>query len=326
MAEAQKVIHHVPKANALEYGAPSQDLRAFRRSLGHFATGVVVVTTGSGGDRTGVTVNSFSSVSLDPPLILWSIGKSSRSYEIFRSSGKFAINVLASDQIAISRQFSSNVDDKFAGISITESAGGSPFLDGALAQFDCVATASIDAGDHTILVGQVVEFLTYEGAPLLFSQGKYSVADEHPSLPVAPGETSSGSWWGDDPVSLIFEAHHTLSHEFEESRSLSQLTAPTARIIAALYSVGGMAFESLVRLTYLGELNAEDVIRSLLERGLIETYDGGFYRLTIDGRRVREENKARWEAFCANATRHLSQIEIDRLRRSLTSLTERHRA
>jgi flavin reductase (DIM6/NTAB) family NADH-FMN oxidoreductase RutF len=161
----------------------SFDIKAFRRALGSFPTGVAIITASGRDGLVGVTANSFASVSLSPPLVLWSLSHTSRSYETFIQSDSFAINILADNQIAISQQFASSSEDKFSSICWNKGATGSPLIDGALAYFDCRCEAQYDGGDHTIMVGHVADFARSEGSPLIFSQGRYGVATEHPEMP-----------------------------------------------------------------------------------------------------------------------------------------------
>lgn len=154
---------------------PAFDARAFRTALGGFATGVCVVTALDldAGCPVGITVNSFASVSLDPPLVLWSIGRTAHTFEVFRRADQWAINILAADQQEVSNRFASRADDKFAGVEWTPGLGGAPLLDGCVARFQCVAEHRYDGGDHLILVGRVLAFDRAERAPLLFAQGRY---------------------------------------------------------------------------------------------------------------------------------------------------------
>lgn len=152
------------------------DQRRLRNALGEFATGVVVVTAKTAaGELAGMTMNSFSAVSLDPPLVLFSIGRQAHSLEAFRSSGHLAINVLASDQEALSNQFARPLTDKWAGVDCAPGLGGVPLLKGALAHFECVPHAEFDGGDHIIFVVRVSRFSVRPGAhdPLLFLRGRY---------------------------------------------------------------------------------------------------------------------------------------------------------
>ncbi len=159
------------------------DRRDFRRALGQFATGVTVVTArASDGRKVGVTVNSFSSVSLNPPLILWSLSRQAQSFADFAGCTHFVVNVLEAKQHHLSRQFSTPVADKYAGVEFAEGKGGIPMLNGALAHFVCRKVKQYDGGDHVILLGEVEEYKYGEGEPLVFHSGRYRVATRHPDI------------------------------------------------------------------------------------------------------------------------------------------------
>lgn len=160
---------------ATQVEAPGFDPRAFRNALGGFATGICVVTTQADTGRpVGMTINSFSSVSLDPPLVLWSIGRTSPSFPVFTTADRWAINVLAEDQEALSNAFAKSSKDKFGGVDWLPGIGGAPILPGTVARFECVTEHLYDGGDHIILVGRVEAF-EHDGdrAPLLFAAGRY---------------------------------------------------------------------------------------------------------------------------------------------------------
>ncbi len=160
------------------------DRRDFRRALGQFATGVTVVSTrAKDGRRVGITVNSFSSVSLDPPLVLWSLSRQSSTFEDFACANHFAINVLAANQHHLSRQFSTPLPDKFEGVECLEGTAGCPLLKGATAYFVCRNVRQFDGGDHVIFLGEVEEYKWNEGEPLVFHSGRYRVATRHPDIP-----------------------------------------------------------------------------------------------------------------------------------------------
>lgn len=155
--------------------AASIDAARFRQVLGHFCSGVTIVTASEAGEPVGFTAQSFSSVSLDPPLVLVCPAKSSSSWPRMRVTGAFCINILAEDQEALCRSFATRGADKFAGVGWSpSSATGSPVLDGALAWIDCRLETEHDAGDHTIVVGRVVDLDVADGGrPLLFYRGGY---------------------------------------------------------------------------------------------------------------------------------------------------------
>jgi flavin reductase (DIM6/NTAB) family NADH-FMN oxidoreductase RutF len=145
-----------------------------RRVMGHFATGVTVITSiRISGELHGLTANAFTSVSLTPPLLLVCIDKKAESYPCFDESKVFTVNVLAADQEALSRRFAVTGGDKFEGVSYKIGANAAPILDGALAYLECRVTQKIDGGDHTIYIGEIEQAETKEGKPLLFFRGGY---------------------------------------------------------------------------------------------------------------------------------------------------------
>lgn len=154
------------------------DPRALRAALGTFTTGVAIVTTCNGaGDWIGLTINSFSSVSLDPPLVLWSLDLSSPSLQAFETASHYAVNVLADCHEELSNRFASRVPHKFAGLDCGIGAGGVPLLPGCLAWFECRTENRVVAGDHVVLIGHVERFARSPEepapAPLLFQAGAY---------------------------------------------------------------------------------------------------------------------------------------------------------
>lgn len=154
---------------------PKFDQRSFRAALGRFATGVTIITArGADGEAVGVTANSFNSVSLDPPLVLWSLARTSNSLDAFESADQFAIHVLGIDQEHLSNRFATKGTDKFEGMEV--GLAGVPLLDGCAARFHCRKIQRHEVGDHFLYIGEVVEFVTCDGAPLLYLQGRYSEA------------------------------------------------------------------------------------------------------------------------------------------------------
>ena len=146
----------------------------FRRVLGHFATGVTVVTTCDGDARpSGLTASAFASVSLDPPLVLVCVDHKSQTYPVLCERGTFAINILTSAQEPLSRKFATTRLDKFDGVPFRLSALGVPLIDGALAQLECTTVGTYEAGDHTIFVGRVEQTHVGPGEPLLYYRGHY---------------------------------------------------------------------------------------------------------------------------------------------------------
>ena len=153
--------------------------REFRNALGSFATGITVVTAaGSDGAPLGMTVNSFASVSLAPPLVLWSIGKGSKKLAAYTDAKHYSIHVLSSDQQSLSNRFASGENNQFDGIDWHQDANGVPILNDFLCRFDCVTSAHHEGGDHIIIVGEVVEFEARDGEPLVFQGGSYRLLQD----------------------------------------------------------------------------------------------------------------------------------------------------
>ncbi|WNZ55475.1 flavin reductase family protein [Microbulbifer sp. MKSA007] len=153
--------------------SPEQS-RLLRDTLGHFATGVTVITTQDTNDQpAGMTANSFNSVSLDPALVLWSIDKQSMGYKAFTTREHFAVHILRADQQHVSNLFAGRGADKFGQVNWYEGPNGIPRLEECAAYFHCRRAQCIDGGDHTILLGEVLEFAAFGGEPLVFHQGCY---------------------------------------------------------------------------------------------------------------------------------------------------------
>jgi flavin reductase (DIM6/NTAB) family NADH-FMN oxidoreductase RutF len=163
------------------------DPRAFRNALGSFPTGVAIITTtGPDGQPVGLTCNSFSSVSLDPPLVSWGLRLSSKNLDTFRQAGAFAINILAEDQKDLSARFASSaIADKFEGVAFSRGHRGLPLIDDCVASFECDKFAEHDAGDHVLFLGQVVRFdhgrqedslVFYKGAYMMLTQSLRELA------------------------------------------------------------------------------------------------------------------------------------------------------
>lgn len=157
--------------------------RELRSALGRYATGVTVITARApGGRRIGVTANSFTSVSLEPPLVSWCPAKRAPSLPDLQQATHFAVNVLAADQHHLSGQFATAAPDKFAGVAVADGLGGVPLIEGALVRFECRTVRWVDAGDHLICLGEVERFDTGDGEPLVFHAGAYHVAARHPEF------------------------------------------------------------------------------------------------------------------------------------------------
>jgi flavin reductase (DIM6/NTAB) family NADH-FMN oxidoreductase RutF len=150
------------------------DKNQLRQVMGHFATGVTIITTlNKDGQLHGLTANAFTSVSLEPPLLLISVDKKAESYPAFEESKVFTVNILADGQEALSRKFAVSGGNKFEGVAYRRGANGAAVLEGTLAHIECTLYAAYDGGDHSLYLGEIQEAETREGKPLVFYRGGY---------------------------------------------------------------------------------------------------------------------------------------------------------
>ena len=174
MTDAPKHPVEPDPATELASGHSSIDPRDFRNALGTYATGVTIIAaTGSDGKPYGLTCNSFASVSLNPPLILWSLGMFSQGLSVFQNASHFAVNVLGASQQALAKKFATPSEDKFAGVEWTAGLGQAPVLADSVANFQCRAVDRYYGGDHVIFLGAVEAYAYNRHEPLLFARGSF---------------------------------------------------------------------------------------------------------------------------------------------------------
>ncbi len=157
--------------------APS-DPAHMRQCLSRFATGVTIIATRAPDGRfVGLTANSFNSLSLDPPLILWSLATKAQSLEVFKGQRFFSVSVLSVEQVDLARRFASRLPDRFDGVACHEGIDGIPLIDGALAWFECERRTQMLHGDHWLFIGEVKRCAAADGSPLIFRHGEFAIAD-----------------------------------------------------------------------------------------------------------------------------------------------------
>ena len=175
------------------------DARHLRNALGRFATGVTVITTRTAsGKLEGLTANSFAAVSLDPPLIAWSLRRNAPSFGGFLAANHFAVNVLSAQQHALCRHFTTPRLDKFEDIAFSEGLHGAPILTGSLATFECRTETTFEGGDHLMFIGRVMRATYCDGEPLIFSAGRFCLPSLIEDLAGGgkDGATLSDDWSG----------------------------------------------------------------------------------------------------------------------------------
>jgi flavin reductase (DIM6/NTAB) family NADH-FMN oxidoreductase RutF/DNA-binding MarR family transcriptional regulator len=271
-----------------ESGDPRQAIEGFRRSLAEFATGVTVITTSIKDEPFGLTSNSFASVSLDPPLVLWSIRRESKSFAAFAACSHFAVNVLAEDQIELSQRFARSGPDKFKGIDRQVGEGDAPLLAGVAATFECVGREAHDGGDHLILVGEVLRYTRYDRQPLLFVKGRYSVSAEHPDTRVLVSDGKGRPLEdGDERVlsNLMIRAYSAIAARLERGRQTAGigLTLMQARLLRAAAASPDRTLDELMPELLLDFNASQDLLDSMVSLGLIAVDDRGQVRPTSEG-------------------------------------------
>jgi flavin reductase (DIM6/NTAB) family NADH-FMN oxidoreductase RutF/DNA-binding MarR family transcriptional regulator len=265
---------------------PASDSRAFRRCLGQFSTGVTVVTVASGSGFVGMTANSFSSVSLDPPLILWSIDRTSSRFAHFDGASHFVVNILSENQVALARHFGSAGPDKFNDVDWSHGRNGAPILHDVAAFFECRRVGEYAGGDHMILIGEVERAALFDRPVLLFSQGRFRIPSDHPDDMIAiEGDAIDPSSPSSSILFNLFQADHRLSAEF--SRHRPDLTRDQHRILIALERRPDIDLEALMEETFLGRQATEDALAGLLAEGSVVKAPDGRLSLSELGRERR---------------------------------------
>jgi 3-hydroxy-9,10-secoandrosta-1,3,5(10)-triene-9,17-dione monooxygenase reductase component len=252
--------------------APKDHSRELRNCLGEFTTGVTVITCVSAeGQPVGVTANSFSALSLDPPLVLWSLGKKSGSLAAFTAHGHFAVNVLSQTQQELAMTFARPGLDRFAGIDCEQGTSNIPLINGSIAQFECKVTQTIEQGDHVLFIGEVVAFRRLstpsspQEAPLLFSRGKFAELAPQAIAP-ATSETvassHSATFYKDYLPYLLARAANDSASHFHNRLKDFGLNMLSWRVLASLADGLAWTVNDLCRVS----LAKQPTISKLLDR------------------------------------------------------------
>lgn len=303
----------------------SLDTRDFRRALGKFATGVTVVTTRDGdGENFGVTASSFNTVSMDPPLILWSIDKGAYSLAAYRDADHFVVNVLGNDQVEISNRFASRGEDKFAGIGIEEGVGGVAKVKNAAAHFECRTWNVYEGGDHLIIVGEVVRYAYRdEGSALVFHNGRYAVPEPHPLLLTVDEQGALDGRLGKHLLYLMRQALAAYRGDFYPRLGSLGVNDKEWRVLTLLADRGPLAAEVLARRVAQPLADLEDTLSGLRERSLAETDDENRITLREAGQALALRLLAMADDYERRLLEGLEPAEVDTLKAGLGRVIER---
>jgi len=269
---------------------PAIDTRELRQALGAFATGVTIVTArGPTGAPVGLTANSFNSVSLDPPLVLWSLALTSQHIENFRAAGWWAVHVLSAGQEALSARFASLVPDRFDGVEWAPGETGVPLIAGCTARFVCRTAFEYEGGDHAIFVGQVSELTRAAAAPLIYHGGRYARVMPETEKPAAIAPGDEGEFGRHFIGHLLGRAHHEAFADVRREYRARGLHAAEYTVLVGLGLGDGHTPQDLMERAARGGADLpQEPIDALVNRGLIRQ-EGGRLHLTLEGRRVLME-------------------------------------
>lgn len=269
----------------------SFDPQAFRAALGTFTTGVTIITTRSAdGAPVGITANSFNSVSLNPPLVLWSLAKTARSLPVFEEGLHWNVHVLSADQEALSGSFATQGSDKFAGLALDPGISSAPLLPGCTARFQCRTAFRYDGGDHVIFVGEVLAYDRSELPPLVYQAGQYAIAARKPRQEVRLGATPPPecSYTEDLLGYLLGRAHYQMLYALRQLLASHALDEPAFFILSTLSVRDRLSLDELNAIIgYTGFVVTGAQLGALEAQRFIAREDDGDtlrFVLTADGR------------------------------------------
>lgn len=254
-----------PRPEPAESGLKPPSPDALRRALGQFPTGVAIVTAARDGKPFGMTVNSFAAVSLDPPLILWSVARSAFSHDAFAASEAFAVHFLGSGHEDLARRFAGRAVDKFEGVAHDLGETGAPLIDDLAPTFECRTWARYPGGDHTIMVGEVVRLVERNHDPLLFHSGvlRGIEGQRHPARLADDGFVRNYLAY------LLARASALVSGSFHDTLPQWQLTVPEWRVLACLSDAEGLSVGELAAMALMKQPRLTKVLDGMETAGLL---------------------------------------------------------
>jgi len=306
----------------------SFDARDFRRALSQFPTGVTVVTVCTPeGEHIGVTASSFNTVSIDPPLVLWSVDRSAMSAPVFESCEHFAVNVLNDHQVAVSNRFASRGEDKFKDFPFTTSEQGCALFNDYAAQFECKLWQVYEGGDHLIIVGEVTDYRYHVAEqPLVFSRGGYAVAGHHPSAMQKTEVAPVSGFVGDFMFYFIREIYSRYSAElYPQLLEKCGVTVEEWRVIALLADKESMAITDIVPIVMQPQGKLCELLGWLEEKAYIRLENETQVALTDSGKAVAAELLGIAKSHEADVLSGLAPDEARQFKDTLNKILERMR-
>ncbi len=301
------------------------DPKDFRNALSMFATGVTIVTTRSAsGEAVGITANSFNSVSLDPPLVLWSLAKNAYSLPVFQEAKEWNVHILSNEQEDLSNKFAKKGEDKFAGIALDDGVTNSPLLPGCTARFQCKTMFEYEGGDHIIFVGEVLAYDRQPTPPLLYVSGNYALATKKSAAVATEAiaseaeANSASALFSEDLLGyLLGRAHYQLMHSVRPVMQQYELSEKDFFALSLLSVRERIAADEIAQHTaYTGAGVGADALASLLGRGLI-AQEGEHFVISAQGRDAMAHIIAAAQAQEADLVEHMGAMEVTALRNLL---------
>ncbi|TAM33548.1 MAG: flavin reductase [Rhodanobacter sp.] len=304
-------------------GIASFDPRDFRQALGAFATGVTIVTAcAEDGTPVGITANSFSSVSLDPPMVLWSLARSARSLPVFERTSHWNVHVLANDQEAMSNRFARAGEDKFSGLELDAGASDAPLIPGCSARFQCRTAFQYEGGDHVIFVGEVIDYDRTPSPPLLYVTGGYALAARKAGAVATETELPDAIYSENMLGYLLGRAHFQFVAGFRHTLDEHGLSDTDFFVLSLLSVRQPLSVEEIAaHMAYTGADIGPVALQSLRARGLLE-HDAkvGGWRLGAHGGYAILHVLAAAKSVEADALERLDPMEAVGLRNLLKRL------
>jgi len=278
------------------------DNQAFRQALGSFTTGVTIITAiAPDGTPIGLTANSFNSVSLDPPMVLWSLAKTSLSVEAFKEAENWNVHVLSQHQQDLSNTFASKGQDKFKDTNLEEGISSAPLISDCSARFQCQNMVTHDGGDHLIFIGEVLDFDQQALPPLVFQQGQYAMTARKPweEVNLSCEPTAPQCSYNEDLLGyLLGRSHFQMLYRMRKVFDEQALEDSHFFALSVMNIQQKLTLEQLnTHLDYTGHSLSENDIEFLKSQGLIQELDNDTYQLTTSGRETSLHHIAQAKAI-----------------------------
>ena len=300
------------------------DAKDFRQALGMFATGVTIVTTrAADGSPVGVTANSFNSVSLNPPLVLWSLAKNARSLDAFKNGAHWNVHILSHEQEALSNLFARAGEDKFGQQSLDTGVTNAPLLTACSARFQCKTMFQYEGGDHIIFVGEVLAYDRSERPPLLYVTGQYALAAQKAQAVSTEAQADSASTLYSENLMgyLLGRAHYQFLAGFRAQLNERHLSDADFFVLSLLSVREPLSDRDIAaHIAYTGIDVGAVLLQSLCERGLLRKNVSASYGLSPAGRDAILHVMAAAKAEEADVVAQLGEAEAALLRNLLKRL------